>query len=114
MPTAARTHKATHTLDRRVSDRRYDAKRDSNELHTRQWRRFRLWFLSRHPLCAECERNGWSVAANEVHHLIERSVCPERTFDEENCQALCKSCHTRKSNYERRGTGSKSLGSGGR
>ena len=103
MPTAARTHKTTHTVDRRVSDRRYDAKRESNELHTRQWRRFRLWFLSRHPMCAECERRGRSTVSNEVHHKRPRQTHPELAYDEMNCEGLCKPCHTRESNRERHG-----------
>ena len=55
------------------------------------WQRFRMWFLRRHPLCADC-LTEW---ATDVHHVMALRDGGER-LDEGNCQALCKTCHSRK------------------
>ena len=58
------------------------------------WRRLRASFLARNPLCAACERNGRVVVATDVDHIV-----PKRrggSDHDENLQALCHSCHSRK------------------
>lgn len=57
------------------------------------WRRFRDWFLSRHPLC-ESEFRCRSIAT-EVHHVRKVSDWPEGRLYESNCQALCAYHHRR-------------------
>lgn len=63
------------------------------------WRRFRKWFLGIHKLCADPQRVhailGIPVRATVVHHLVDRHVRPDLTFDSSNCQALCERCHNR-------------------
>lgn len=65
----------------KTADRGYDA----------VWRRFRAWFLRRHPLCADCEH-----AATEVHHVKKIAAFPELRLSESNCMALCHECHARR------------------
>ena len=73
-----------------------------------RWQRFRAWSLARHPLCAECLRQGRTVAASTVDHidriraLVARGES-ERAFAEDACQSLCEPCHDAKSARERRG-----------
>lgn len=64
------------------------------------WRSVRAAFLREQPLCAACEGNGHVVAAKVVDHVrpIKRGGA---RFDESNLQALCVSCHNRKSARER-------------
>jgi 5-methylcytosine-specific restriction protein A len=56
------------------------------------WRRFREWFLGRHPLCHDCEREP----STEVHHILKVAEHPELRLEESNCLGLCKSCHSRR------------------
>lgn len=54
----------------------------------RSWRRFRRWFLFRHPLCEMC-----GGAADLVDHIEPRSQRPDLSFVESNCRPLCRACH---------------------
>ena len=60
------------------------------------WRKARKAFLSRHPRCAECLKNGVLTPATVVDHIIPHRGDPHLMWDESNWQALCKSCHDRK------------------
>lgn len=57
-------------------------------INSSQWTRFRRWFLSRHPLCSDC-----GEAANVVHHVAKRVEAPRLAYVEDNCMALCETCH---------------------
>jgi 5-methylcytosine-specific restriction protein A len=54
-------------------------------------------YLCEHPLCVECERKGKLVGANVVDHISPHKGQDDPQFwDERNLQALCPSCHSRK------------------
>jgi len=67
------------------------------------WRRIRAWYLRRHPLC-ECQGyNGCEhragecyLPANEVDHKAGQAA----GNGEDNLQAVCKACHSRKTTQE--------------
>lgn len=59
-----------------------------------RWRRFRTWFLRRHPICVEC-----SAPATQVDHIIPIANGGAK-LDESNCQPLCASCHSKKTSAE--------------
>lgn len=61
-----------------------------------RWRRWRLMFLRRHTLCADPfgVHNGVPVAATDVDHITPKA--DGGTDDDANLQALCHSCHSRK------------------
>jgi 5-methylcytosine-specific restriction protein A len=65
----------------------------------RRWRWMRMMFLARYPICADPHgdhaREGRCEIATEVHHKIPRLEHPELAYDEDNLEALCKSCHSR-------------------
>jgi len=94
---------------RRQSKRRRqrDKERGEHSIYkTARWyRRFRPRFLAKHPLCAECLRHGVETFATEVDHIEPVALAPELAWDENNCQALCKSCHSVKTGKERQGVG---------
>lgn len=69
-----------------------------NKRYDSRWRKIRNAFLAAHPLCAECERAGRIVAATEVDHITPLSQ--GGTHAEENLQALCHSCHSKKTAKE--------------
>jgi 5-methylcytosine-specific restriction protein A len=58
-----------------------------------EWRRIRLAFLAKHPLCEECLKGGRLTPAAEVHHITE--LASGGTHDPNNLMALCKPCHSR-------------------
>jgi 5-methylcytosine-specific restriction protein A len=81
-------------------DRSHDRRRRHDPhvlfLKSTRWRRFRAWFLQDHPVCATCGR-----VATEVDHILRRRHRPDLALVPSNCQALCRSCHARKTAGER-------------
>ncbi|MCH8807568.1 MAG: HNH endonuclease [Planctomycetes bacterium] len=78
---------------KRKAQREYDRRRGPEHrfYNSTPWRRFRRWFLSRHPLCVECDG-----PANTVDHIEPRRERPDLELAESNCRALCASCHSRR------------------
>lgn len=68
--------------------------------HTPRWTRARLAFLRTAPLCAQCRR-----PANTVDHIVPHRMDEGLFWDEANWQALCASCHSRKTAREDGGFG---------
>lgn len=62
---------------------------------TQAWLRFRAAFLAEHPLCTDCPEHS-QREATEVHHTRGLREHPEDAYDPEQCQALCKSCHSKR------------------
>jgi 5-methylcytosine-specific restriction protein A len=69
---------------------------------SRQWRLVRAAFLRRNPLCFACGDLGALVVAVVVDHVTPIKDGGAR-FDAANLQALCISCHNRKTARERAG-----------
>lgn len=61
-----------------------------------EWRRARLMYLKRNPLCVECMSTGHVTAAQEVDHITPHNGNPKLFWDSLNWQSLCKPCHSRK------------------
>jgi len=59
----------------------------------REWGKLRARYLAANPFCAKC---GYD--ATEVDHKVP--LARGGTNDEENLQALCKSCHSKKTRSE--------------
>ncbi len=80
----------------REVDRHYNRHQrdpDTAKRYGRRWRKIRKAFLTAHPLCEECKKQGKFTPAEEVHHITPLSE--GGTHDYENLMALCKSCHSR-------------------
>jgi 5-methylcytosine-specific restriction protein A len=56
------------------------------------WRRFRDWFIARHPLCQQCEAEGRLTASRIVDHVIELKD-GGAPLSEDNAMSLCSKCH---------------------
>lgn len=85
---------------KKLMNAQYDARlrdRGASEFyHSREWRKLRQSFLTEHPFCEECRRNGRLTKATVVDHIIPiKQGGP--ALDENNLQALCASCHGSKS-----------------
>lgn len=80
-------------IDRRrgpATERGYDAR----------WQKARRYFLGRHPLCAECEKEGRTTPATVVDHIQPHQGNYELFWDQNNWQPLCQSCHSKKTAKE--------------
>lgn len=92
-------------LDRRKASRAAaklsaSAQANARLYNTAAWRRASKAYLQTHPLCLSCSELGLVEAATEVDH-IERHEGDRRKFwDRANWQALCHSCHSRKTARE--------------
>ena len=59
-----------------------------------RWRKLRLAYLAEHPVCVTCLVEGRVVEAVHVDHVRAREA--GGSDGEDNLQALCHSCHSRK------------------
>ncbi len=89
------THRERIGRTRSPDDRPSSARRG----YDARWRKLRLWFLGRHPFCRVCEEHGVIEPATEADHIVPIRVGGAR-LDVRNLQALCKSCHSRKTARE--------------
>lgn len=80
----------------RVSDARRRTNQTGPRLYDSQrWKRLRKLVLTRDPLCVECRKKNRVTAACHVDHIVSISD-GGNPFDLANLQALCASCHSRK------------------
>ena len=85
---------------KKIMDAQYDMRirdKGAREFYiSHEWKKLRRNFLIEHPFCEECHRQGRLTKATVVDHIIPiRQGGP--ALDEGNLQALCASCHSRKS-----------------
>ena len=93
MPTIPKGHRPSpwHNTQRKPGER---VNREPRYSSTR-WRALRLTFLRENPLCIECNE-----LANVVDHITP--VTQGGDFWHGPFQAMCDSCHARKSRTERK------------
>jgi 5-methylcytosine-specific restriction protein A len=87
--------------------RRYDRERGTaaQRGYDSRWRKARLMFLRKHPLCVDCMKQGRVTPATDVDHIVPHRGNRELFWDESNWQALCHACHSRKTAREDGGFG---------
>lgn len=97
MPYAAPRHKPNRPYILKQEDReRYDSKRGTSAErgYDGAWRRSREHFLTQHPLCVDCLKEGQYVAATDVHHVLKAEDNPNSFYDSDFWMPLCHSCHS--------------------
>lgn len=57
------------------------------------WVRLRNAYITEHPFCEDCEEQGRTRLADEVHHKIPFRVVPELRLEWSNLRSLCVECH---------------------
>ncbi len=67
-----------------------------------RWRKARARYLKAHPLCVKCVAKGKYQKAAVVDHIVPHRGNKKLFWDESNWQALCKSCHDKKTMTEDR------------
>lgn len=70
-----------------------------------RWQALRKRFILQHPYCEQCLKEGRITPATDVDHIKPHKGCPRLLFDENNLQALCHECHSRKTATEDGGFG---------
>lgn len=79
---------------------KYQRYKPSREFYnSKEWKKKRADFLIEHPFCEECRREGRLTAATVVDHITPIRMGGAE-LDDNNLQALCASCHTKKSILE--------------
>lgn len=69
--------------------------------NSERWKRLRLWKLANNPLCESCNKEGKTIPAEDIHHIVSFMSTNDynrRTFlayDYDNLMSLCKHCHQR-------------------
>lgn len=61
--------------------------------YSRRWYKMTKEFREANPFCVLCLKEGYSVAATVVDHIVPHRKNQELFSDPNNWQALCKTCH---------------------
>ena len=90
-----------------VVTRQHDERRESSAQrgYSYKWQQARKGFLAKHPLCAECERQGRITAATDLDHITPHKGDKDAFWTRSNWQSLCHPCHSRKTATEDGGWG---------
>jgi 5-methylcytosine-specific restriction protein A len=79
--------------------------------YTKRWAAFRAEYLERHPRCVSDACSAlpeWQQpVATDIDHIDGCGRTGDRAYDETNLQALCHSCHSRKTALHDGGFGHK-------
>lgn len=104
MPRAIPVHRprspipAAHSA--RAQQRHYNRTRRDPELlrlySTARWQKFRAYIKRERIFCERCKVEGRPLVPGElVHHLVDPREDPDRAFEPENVQLVCRGCHNR-------------------
>lgn len=90
--------------DEREKERKrwFDERRGSaaSRGYDSRWRKARIGYLRRHPLCVHCEAEGVVCAASVVDHIVPHRGDRRLFWDRANWQSLCAEHHNRKTATE--------------
>lgn len=101
MPNIPKQHRPPRIFDG-VPDTRPSA---SKRGYSYRWQKMRSKYLGEHPLCVTCFEGGIVRAATVVDHIVPHKGDPDKLWDVNNLQPLCKQCHDRKTAREDGGLG---------
>ena len=87
-------HKKADKKQKQVQDKKRGS--SCKRGYGRAWQRYRKGFLTEHPLCVSCKTKGRIVPAMVVDHIKPHKGDSSLFWDTSNHQALCKTCHDRK------------------
>lgn len=71
---------------------KYDRDPAVKKRYGRTWKRIRDRYIAAHPLCEQCEQQGRTTLAEEVHHI--KPLSQGGTNDVGNLMSLCTPCHS--------------------
>ncbi len=99
MPTAPKRHKPIAAMGKPAGPRRPSP---SARGYDRRWQKIRRAYLNNNPVCV-LQYEGCLRVASEVDHVVP--LRDGGTHDEDNLQAACKPCHSKKTAREDGGFG---------
>ena len=79
-------------------NRQHTQSRANDFYRSPEWRKLSRRLLKERPVCEVC---GMNYSA-DVHHRFPVADYPEMALDEDNLMCLCKSCHARITDEERK------------
>lgn len=83
-------------MELREKARKNNHQSEFTKLYNWDWRKFRDRYVKEHPLCIHCLANGILTPTQEVDHIVPHQGDKDKFWDADNLQALCKSCHSKK------------------
>lgn len=100
---AAPSH-AQEVYDRQARQRSYGLKTAQDVRNSSFWKRVRLTYISRNPMCENPHgfHSYFPPPAREVHHKESIQTAPHLAFVHSNLMALCSKCHAVFSAAERK------------
>ena len=69
---------------------------------SRAYRRLRRTIMGRDPLCRRCRRRGFTIQADELHHIVPVAENPDLSMDPDNLEPLCWRCHYAETTKQRK------------
>lgn len=85
----------------RIRRKAYQRPKGSDSIYSSPiWVRSSQAFRRRHPLCAICLKKGEYTPSEEVDHIEPHRGDLEKFWSTSNWQALCKPCHSSKTQKE--------------
>jgi 5-methylcytosine-specific restriction protein A len=96
----------TYCDDHKKDKYSYDRQRGSSSErgYNAKWRKARLRYLKKNPLCVECLQGDRIEPATVVDHIQAHKGDKELFWDEDNWQSLCESHHNSKTRREDMGS----------
>ncbi|GHV27310.1 restriction endonuclease [Clostridia bacterium] len=82
-----------HSKQEAARYERFQRDPDTAKRYNYTWRKIRAAYITAHPLCTQCLRDGLLTPAQEVHHI--KPLAQGGTHETDNLMALCTSCHSR-------------------
>jgi 5-methylcytosine-specific restriction enzyme A len=76
-----------------VQARAEDYRPSKHERYGSQWHGLSQRYRLKHPLCEQCEKEGMTTPATEVHHKIKAKDRPDLILTWTNLMSVCRSCH---------------------
>jgi 5-methylcytosine-specific restriction protein A len=85
-------------LQEKRDHKRYDSKRGNafQRGYDAKWKKYRVSFLRKNPLCVQCLEEGRITPATVVDHKVAHKGDNNLFWDPSNHQTLCKHHHDKK------------------
>lgn len=95
LPTVQAKSHAREFYDRQTRQRTAGLKTAADLRNSSFWKKVRLTFISRNPVCCNPHgfHDGFAPAAQQVHHIEPIQKAPHLAFTHSNLMALCTRCH---------------------